>query len=255
LGTGFSDRNEYRAALSVALGKRNRAMHGRPMITALFLSLGQLFDPRILRVLLKSLLLTVVVFVLLGSGLWWIAGQAMEEYLGWSNGGLAAGVALVATALAAWILFGAVAIGVMSLFADEVIRAVEARHYPAALADARNVGIARASAMGLASSARLLLLNVVLSPLYLLLLVTGIGPAILFVIANGWLLGRDLGDMVAARHMGWSAMRGWRGTSRGWRFVLGVAAAALIVVPVINLLVPVLGAAMATHLFHRGRTI
>jgi len=229
-------------------------MQTHTMIAAFFLSLGQLLDPRIVRVLLKSFLMTVAVFVVLAAALWWLAGQAMEDYLGWSDGGLAAGVALIATALAAWVLFGAVVIGVMSLFANEVIRAVEIKHYPQALADAHNVGMVQASAMGLASSLRLLLLNVVLSPLYLILLVTGVGPAILFVIANGWLLGRDLGDMVAARHMSWSAMRGWRRTSRGWRFVLGVAAATLIVVPLVNLLVPVLGAAMATHLFHRGRT-
>ena len=36
-----------------------------------------------------------------------------------------------------------------------------------------------------------------------------------------------------------------------FRALLGAASTALFLVPVVNLLAPVLGAAMATHLFHR----
>lgn len=37
------------------------------------------------------------------------------------------------------------------------------------------------------------------------------------------------------------------------RFLLGGIVAALLIVPFVNLLAPVLGAAAATHLVHRGR--
>ena len=39
----------------------------------------------------------------------------------------------------------------------------------------------------------------------------------------------------------------------GTPFVLGLAVAGLFVVPLANLFAPILGAAMATHLFHGGR--
>ncbi|CAN5538611.1 EI24 domain-containing protein [soil metagenome] len=224
-----------------------------PMLSAFFLSLGQLLEPRIVRVFLKSMLLTIVIFCAIGAGIWWVSDWGMRHFAGWQVEGLASFVAVVTTLLAAWLLFRAVAIAAIGVFADEVVHAVEARHYPEALTVARDVPLPMAVAMGLGSAGRFLLYNLFVSPLYLILIVTGVGPAILFFVLNGWLLGRDLGDMVAARHMPMSAMGAWRRTSRGWRFVLGLAGAGAIVVPGINLIVPVMGAAMATHLFHRGR--
>lgn len=214
------------------------------MIRAFFLSLAQLGDPRVLRVFVMSMAVTLLVFVVLGAGLWWTARSLGD--------GLAAAVALVATILALWLLFRAVAIAVVGIFADEIVAAVEARHYPDALASARPVPFHRGLTMGLSSAARAIGVNLLMLPLYIALLVTGIGTAAAFFLVNGWLLGRDLGDMVAARHMDAAAMRGWRATTRAQRFLLGLANTALFVVPVLNIAAPVLGAAMATHFFHRN---
>ena len=155
--------------------------------------------------------------------------------------------------LALWLLFRAVAIAVVGLFADDVVAAVEARHYPAALATARPVPFARGAAMGLRSALRVVAVNLLMLPLYLLLLATGIGTAAAFFLVNGWLLGRDLGDMVAARHLHRAEIAGWRRTTTARRFLLGLAGTGLLLVPIVNLVAPVIGAAMATHLFHRRR--
>ena len=145
------------------------------------------------------------------------------------------------------------AIAVLQLFADRIVAAVEARHYPAALASARPVGQGRAALLGVRSAGRAILVNLLALPVYLLLLVTGVGPAIAFFVVNGWLLGRDLGEMVAARHLRGAAVRDWRTANRSRLFVLGLAETGLFVVPVANILAPVIGAAMATHLFHADR--
>lgn len=223
------------------------------MIRAVFLSLAQLGDPPVLRVFAKSMALTLMVFALLGVGVWWGTRAALAAWLGWHTAGLATAFALFVSVLALWLLFRAVAIAVVGIFADDIVAAVEARHYPQALKSARPVPFARGLAMGLRSAARVVLVNLVLLPVYVLLLVTGIGTAAAFFVVNGWLLGRDLGDMVAARHMDVAAMRDWRGATRPGRFLLGLANTALFVVPVLNIAAPVLGAAMATHYFHRGR--
>ena len=223
------------------------------MIRAFFLSLGQLGDPPVLRVFAKSLAVTLGVFAALGAGVWWGTQAALAAWLGWQSAGAAAFVALVVTVLALWLLFRAVAILVVGIFADDVVAAVEARHYLAALATARPVPFARSLAMGLRSAARLILVNLLMLPVYIALLVTGIGTAVAFFVVNGWLLGRDLGDMVAARHGDAAAMRGWRATTRPGRFALGLANTALFVVPILNLAAPVLGAAMATHFYHGTR--
>ncbi|MEH3121422.1 MAG: EI24 domain-containing protein [Sphingomonas phyllosphaerae] len=221
------------------------------MARAFLLSLHQLGDPAILRVLAQSLAITLGIFVLLGGAAWWLIDAALAGVT-W-HGTLAGVAATVLTVLGGWLLFRAVAMLVVGLFADTIVAAVERRHYPAALASARPVSVARGVRMGVASAARFVAANLLAAPVYVALLVTGIGTAAAFFVVNGWLLGRDLGEMVAARHLPAAAMRDWRAATADRRFALGLAATGLFVVPLVNILAPVLGAAMATHLFHGAR--
>jgi uncharacterized protein involved in cysteine biosynthesis len=225
------------------------------MIRAFFLSLGQLTDPAILRVFLKSIGLTLLVFVLLGAGLWFGTRWLFVDQFGWGEN--AAGLAIVgefvATIMFGWVLFRAVAIAAIGLFGDAIVVAVERKHYPDALATAHDVPFARSLHMGLRSAGRALAVNLVLAPAYILLLLTGFGTPLLFFAANGWLLGIDLGEMVAARHIAPAEMKAWRASTRWVRWELGVIVSGLLTVPVVNLLAPVLGAAMAAHLFHGRR--
>lgn len=226
------------------------------MIHAFLASIAQLGDRAIVAVFLQSLLLTVLIFAGLGLGLWlgaeWIAHHWFAAWQ-WSES-LAAVAALLLAIGSAWLLFRAVAIATIGLFADRVVRAVEARHYPEALARGRDVPFLRALGMGLASVGRLIGINLLLSPLYLVLAFTGVGTAIAFFLVNAWLLGRDLGDMVAARHLGRAELASWRRGTRADRFVLGAIGTGLLLVPFVNLVASVLAAAMATHLYHRGRS-
>lgn len=221
------------------------------MISAFFLSLGQLGDPAIRRVLIRSLAVTFALFTAAGLALWWSVRAALTGWLGTQAGNWSAALTLVVEILALWLAFRAVAVAVVGVFADDIVAAVEARHYPQVLASARPVPLGRGIAMGLGSAARVIAINLILLPLYIVLLATGVGTAAAFLLVNAWLLSRDLGDMVAARHMDRAAMRRWRKATRPARFLLGLAVAALFVVPGLNLLAPVLGASMATHVFHR----
>ncbi|MGP7795307.1 EI24 domain-containing protein [Sphingomonas sp. CLY1604] len=223
------------------------------MLRALALSIGQLGDPAILRVAGKSLLVTLAIFAALAVGVFEILRRWLAGFAGGYDDGLAGVVAVVVFVLAAWLLFRVIAIAVLGVFADDVVAAVEARHYPAAHAAARPAGLGRSLRMGLGSAARAIAVNLLMLPVYLALLFTAIGPAIAFFLVNAWLLGRDLGDMVASRHMDDATMRGWRKATRGRRFATGLAGTGLFVVPLVNLLAPILGAQLATHLFHASR--
>lgn len=175
------------------------------MIRALVLGLGDLADRRIIGILVRSLLVTLSIFVAIGGGLTWLLrGADPCEWIGLDAcplDGSASGVgAVVLAAIGAWLLFPPVAIGVVSAFADEIVAAVEARHYPAAARTARRVGAARGALLGLRGSLTQLFYNLLALPLYLVLLVTGIGWIALAVIVNGLALGGDLGATVAIRH-------------------------------------------------------
>lgn len=216
---------------------------------AFALGLGQLSDPTILRVLAKSLLATLAIFAVLGVVAWQGLSSALTAYAAGYEG-LGGLIAIVLTAIGGWLLFRVVALAVLQFFADDVVRAVERRHYSAA-ADVPDLPFLAELAASGRAMLRVIAVNAVVLPVALLLLVTGIGTALLLWAANAWLLGRELTEMVWLRHRADKAELA--PVSGLTRFLLGGIVAALLIVPFVNLLAPVLGAAAATHLVHRGR--
>ena len=219
---------------------------------ALALSFSQLGDPSILKILVKSLLITLGIFAVLGWGLSF-GFEAVLEWAGLAgDGGAGTLLAVLATVIGAWLLFRFVALFVLQFFAEDVVRAVEAKHYPAAARAARSLPFTKELRNGTRATLRALLVNLAALPFAVMLLVTGIGTAILFWAVNAFLLGRELQDMVWLRHRIDDSERPPLGQGR--RLLLGGAIAGLLLLPFINLLAPVLGAASATHMVHRART-
>ena len=150
------------------------------------------------------------------------------------------------TVLAGWFAFRIVALAVLQFFADEVVLAVERKHYPAAAATARALPFREDLRNSMRGLRRALLFNVLALPVALVLLFTAIGPAIVFFLVNAVLLGRELTEMAWLRHR---ADPGEAIPLAGpTRFLLGGVVTALLAVPFLNLLAPVIGAATATHL-------
>ena len=218
---------------------------------AFALSLGQLSDPAILRVLGKSVALTLAIFAILGGVLLFGLYSYLISLGVAFSAELSSLAALLLTVMAGWLLFRFIALGVIQFFADDIVRAVEARHYPAA-STAPNLAFAEAFAASTKGLVRALVVNAIVLPFALVLLVTGVGTALLFWLANAWLLGRELTEMVWLRHRSGGGERLPVGGAT--RFALGGIVAALLIVPFVNLLAPVIGAAAATHLVHRARS-
>ncbi len=221
------------------------------MLTAFFKSLAQLGDRAIMGALAWTLALAALIFALTGWGLWQGLAWAMASYGGPLSGYAEwTGVlAVVATIIAFWFWWRVVAIAVLQLFADRIVIAVERKHYPQAAASARDLPWGPSLAMALRSLGRALLYNAIALPFALVLLFTGVGAPMLFLGVNAVLVGRDLDEMVSARHPGLAA----EPSPRTSRFVLGLIANLLLLVPLVNLFAPIIAAAMATHLFHQRR--
>lgn len=210
------------------------------MLAAISKTLGQLNDPPIRRVIGKTLglailgyiLFVVLVYLLVG----WLSGLS-----GWLEG-LAQFGGVFAAIVIAWFIFPAVAAAIAGIFADEVIDAVEARHYPA-LPPGRPVPILAAVLDGLKLAAIALLVNVAALPLLV------IPPLyVLFTwIVNGWLLGREYFEMVAFRRMDRAAAHDLRRRHNRTFTIAGVMIAVCLTIPFVNLVAPVLGAAFMVH--------
>ena len=214
------------------------------MIQALMLSFQSLSDRRVALVMVKVVVLTLVALIVSGIGLW-SALQALFAWLNVNDTGFWSGLLSAAiVALSGILLFRAVAIAMTWVFADDIIDAVEDRHYPSHAAFGKRPSLGAGLQMAMKSVARVVGYNLLALPVYLLLLFTGAGTAIAFLLINALLLGKDMEDMLVARHGAKGVM------NKLSRVMLGLFGTAGMMVPLANLFVPVLATAMAVHLVH-----
>lgn len=228
------------------------------LATSLGLGLRQMFDGAVLRILLKSIAVTIVLFVIVAAGGWFLldwllARGGLDESLFAGAGALRGALSFIIALVGLWLVWRIVAMGVIQFYADDVVQAVESRYYPQAAETARDLSFAEQLRAALSSAGRALLVNLVALPFALVLLFTGVGTFALFLLVNAFLLGRELQDMVWLRHcpQNTKATQAIAPIGRGERFFLGGIVAAMLAIPFANFLAPVLGAASATHLLHR----
>jgi CysZ protein len=229
-----------RAAVPISGRNRTTAL---VLLKALILSIRQLFDPPVRRVLVRCVGLALAIFALLiaavGVGL-----DALDlTGMAWLDGTLAV-LGSVGAVVLAWLLFPIAIATTLGLFAEEVIEAVERRYYPD-LPSAPGMGLAQSSWGAVRFATVALVLNLLVLPLYLLP-----GPnVIVYVALNGYLLGREYFELVAQRRLGWRSVAMLRRAARGRLWWAGVWIAALLTVPVLNLIAPVIAICFMVHLF------
>jgi CysZ protein len=215
------------------------------MISAVLLALSQLGDPAFRRPLLWGVFGAALAIALLAWGAiegaaWLSAGQGWLSWLAQAGGGLAALVL-------AWWLFLPVAAAIASQLVEPVAAAVERRHYPS-LPPPHGASVAAQVAFGLRFGLRLLVLQVLLLPL----LFVPIVGFVLALVVTAYALGAGMVQQTALLRMDSAQTRqAWRRLRfRGW--LLGLVLALMALVPLLNLLVPVVGTAAAVHLLQRS---
>lgn len=221
------------------------------MISAFVKAIEQLGDPRLRRVIFLSLIASLLILVALVIGISVLLSflnlvgiDWVDTALSWLGG--------AASVVLAFLLFPAVVVIVMSLFLDDVAEAVEARHYPE-LPKAPGQGTVAGIWTGLKFAALLIGVNVLLLIVYLIMLATVVlSPLIpvVFYLVNGWLAGREYFETVAFRRLKEPEARELRRPFTIQLTLAGAAIAFLAVVPIVNLLAPVLATAVMVHLFH-----
>ena len=237
--------------------RRRRRLHHRasstPARTAMSIlsayakALGQLTDPRARSVIWLGIALAAGVFVLVWATVGWLLTDTALFQNTWLDSAVdvLGGLAVLAIT---WFLFPAVVSAFIAVFLDRVASAVERRHYPD-LPAARDVPILEEVATALRFLAVLVALNLVA---LLFLLIPPVFPFVYYGV-NGYLLGREYFEMVAARRLDAGSVRAARQRNRAERFLAGLVMAFLLTVPIVNLVAPVVGTAAMVHLFHGGR--
>ncbi len=215
------------------------------MIAALLRALLQLTDPPVRRVIWISITATLSAFVALAVAISGLLAVLHVTGIAWLDPvvDLFGGVAVLSLA---YLLFPAVVPSLSSLFLDDVVTAVERRHYPH-LAPPHPQPLADQLRAALGFLVISLGLNLLVLPLYL---IPGMN-LILFLGLNGYLLGRMYFEQVAARRLDLVAMATLRRRHRLRLLVAGIVISGLVAVPVLNLLAPIIATAFMAHIFHR----
>ncbi len=207
----------------------------------------QLLHPRFRSVFFTALIAALLTLIGLNYALYAYWPQEWTSGISWLD---QAGFWTVA-ALSSYVLFPGLVTMVMGFLTDKIADAVEDEYYPNRKG-LRKVPIGDVIFGALKLTLLMILLNLIAFVPYMILLfgTFGMGAFALFVMVNGFLLGREYFEMVAIRHMPAREVNRMRRLYGGKIFMGGAMIAALFAVPFLNLLAPIIGAAMMTHIFH-----
>ncbi|MEQ1951472.1 sulfate transporter family protein [Mesorhizobium sp. CN2-181] len=214
---------------------------------------SQLFSPPFRGVFFKTLGLTLLALVALWFGLveWfeWLALPWLDALLpglpGWVGwlGVVAAVVAGIGLALGLALLIAPVTAIIAGFFLDDVAELIERTDYPQD-APGRPVPTLASIVLSLKFFGIVILGNLFA---LLLLLVPGVNVAAFFVV-NGYLIGREFFEFAAMRFLPEAEAKALRRRNAGTVFLAGLAIAAFMAVPLLNLLSPLFACAMMVHL-------
>ncbi len=223
------------------------------IFTAFVKALGQLGDRRFRRVVFLGILLALAllfgIYALFLQLVWWLSPDTidlpvigpitgMDTLLGWTSVLFMIGLSVF--------LMVPVASAFTGIFLEDVADAVEDRHYPQ-LPPATPLTLGE----GLRQSVNFLGV-VIAANLGALFLYPFLGPGIpiLFWALNGFLLGHEYFSLVALRRLPPGEVKAMRRRNRWTLWAAGALMAAPLTVPILNLVIPVLGVATFTHLYH-----
>ncbi len=220
-------------------------------------SLSQLGDPRFMSVVLKAIGLTLATLILVSIVFVWTLGLFLPETLTLPWIGEISFVASVVSIAAIFLMFGLsiflmipVASLIVGFLAEDIADAVEDKHYPG-LPDVGRLSWSEIFGDSLKFLGLVILANLVALVFYLF---TAVFAPLVFWAVNGLLLGSEYFHLVAARRLGSAGARALRRKHFGHIWMAGFLMAIPLSIPVLSLLVPVLGVATFTHIFHRVNT-
>lgn len=227
------------------------------MLNDLSKAVAQLGDPALRRVVLIGVAGSGTLFIALSVFAWWIFAtqvdlttldvwQWLAQLLQWLA---SIGVALALIVVSA-LLFPGVATIIVGFFLEDVVSAVEGRHYPHE-PPARPQPISEVVASTVRFALTVVGLNLLCLPIYLLLSFLPPLNLMLYYLLNGTLVSREFFELVALRRLTPGAAAQMRQRNRGRLLLAGILLTVLLTIPVVNFLTPVVATAFMVHIFHR----
>ncbi len=223
------------------------------ILNAFFSALGQIGDPKFRSVLWRGVGLTILLLIAACAGAIWLINQWSGDEISlpfvgavpWLNDVLNySGIVLVL--ILPVFLMVPVASAITSMFLDEVAQAVEDKHYPT-LPQVPRIPFGDALWDTISFLGVLIVANLLALVLYVLF--TPLAPFIFWAM-NGFLLGREYFTLAAMRRIGREDARKLRAKHSATIWAAGTLMAIPLSIPLVNLVIPIIGAATFTHIYH-----
>ncbi|WP_282119006.1 EI24 domain-containing protein [Ruegeria atlantica] len=224
------------------------------ILNAFFAALGQIGDPKFRAVLLRGVGLTIVLLIAACAlAIWLINRLSGNEislpFIGavpWLNDVLNYSGIFVVLILPVFLMVP-VASAITSMFLEDVAQAVEDKHYPS-LPTVPGIPFSESLRDGLSFMGVLVVANLLALILYAIF--TPLAPFIFWGM-NGFLLGREYFTLAAMRRLGREGARKLRAKHATTIWMAGILMAIPLSVPLVNLVIPILGVATFTHIYHK----
>jgi CysZ protein len=207
------------------------------MISDAFGAFAQTFSPPLRKILLKSIGLGILLIIALGAVLQWLLSFLLPLASPYDT--IAAILLGVLTLVLAFFAMAPVTSLMAAIFLDEVAEEVERTKFPAH-APGKPLSIPRAAVLSAKFFGVVLIVNLAAILLWFVIPVVNIG---VFFVANAYLLSREFFEMAAMRFRSPEEARRLRQQNAASVFFSGLVIAAVVSVPVLNLITPVFATA------------
>lgn len=213
------------------------------MFTHFTIALKDTFSPSMRRLLFKIMGLTLLLLIAIGVTLqrtaaYFLAGMKytyIETALD-----ILAGLGLT---LGLFFLIAPASAVIAGFYADKIARLTEEKHYPG------QSPVSMPLITTVFEGVKISLIALGINFIALLFLFTGIGIFIL-IAANAYLMSREYFEAAAMRHLSPEAAKMLRRENSSKLMLYGLPLGALMAVPLLNLVTPLLGMILFTHLFN-----
>ena len=219
------------------------------MINLFLISVSQLPDPAFRRVIIKSILLSVLVFIFLAIIVWFVLSET-NFFTFWVFEAFADMFGGITAIVISWLLFPTLASFFITVFLEDIVEAVESRYYPNTLLEKINNPSAT-FVISLRFTVIALFLNILAIPFYFFTIWFPPLGIFVFYCLNSYLLGREYFELVALRHIKLKDISSIRQSNSWQLFLFGSVTTFLFTIPIINFLAPILGVAGMTHFFRK----
>ncbi|MBT4355715.1 MAG: hypothetical protein HOD13_14235 [Rhodospirillaceae bacterium] len=211
-------------------------------------SILDLLEPDIRTILFKTVILSLFSIIMIVYMCWtlfnthqvfdiWLLGPILS----WAWGLLA----LIFGAL----LLPPITIIIGSIYSDSIVDHIEKKYYPSRLG-MRQIKL---SELGFSISKNFCItitVNILLAPLYLIGTFFPIISFLIFYSVNGYLIGKELFETVASRHLEMKDRYLLKKQNNSKVIIGGIIMVGISTIPILNLIAAVLGIVFMTHFFH-----